>query len=95
MDTTCLEYGFIISIVVSFLKRWPWAANNPKVIAFLLTAVGSAYQVFAKGGAAMTTGPLIQSLVTCAVAQLGTAVGTHEVIVQPVKDYVSSKLIGS
>lgn len=92
MDSTCLVYGFVISLVVSVLKRWPFAANNPKIIAAVLSSAIGLWQAFAHGGAAVTAAT-IGTLVQCVVAQLATAVGTHEIVVQPVTDALSGALL--
>jgi hypothetical protein len=76
----CLVYGAIISLAVSLLKRIPFVKNHPKVIAFILSIAVSLFPTVMHGlqsGAAD-----IGALVTCVLAQLGTAIGVHEVVTQ-------------
>ena len=91
MDPMCLTYGVVISLVVSFLKRWPIAANNPKIVSALLSSALAAWTLFGHGGAAMTTGT-VQTLVGCILTQYAASVATHETVVQPIKDAVVSRL---
>lgn len=71
----CLALGGAISVVVSFLKRWPLVKRNPKVVAFVLATASSVLMPLV--GANPVTWKVI---VMCVLAQFTASVGTHETV---------------
>lgn len=73
----CLMFGPVVSFVVSFLKRYAFIKNNPKLITLIFTMATGAYT--ATHGSAQ--GIDWSAILSCVLVQFSTAVATHETIV--------------
>lgn len=69
----CVVYGPVISFVVDVLKRVPFIANHPKVVAAVLAL---AIALFPLVG---VDKPDVAAIVQCFIIAFGGAIGTHEV----------------
>ncbi len=69
----CVVYGPIISFVIDFLKRIPFIARYPKVVAALLALAVALFPVVG------VDKPDLEAIVNCFVAAFGGALGTNEV----------------
>lgn len=79
MDANCLAYGFVISLIVSVLKRVPFVRNNAKVIAFVLSSIAPLITA-AMAATGHATSVDYATLAVCIGSQFATSVATHEVI---------------
>jgi hypothetical protein len=82
----CLAYGGIISVVVSAAKAIPLVKQYPKIVATVLSIAITLIATFI-GDDQLA----IKPFVICVLTQLAAAVGTHEVVVQPVKKQLDEK----
>lgn len=73
--------GAGITMAVALFKNFPWVKEHPKVIALGISLLVTAAQAFA--GARPSTGVLAFGLNV--LTQLAAAVGTHEMVVKPLK----------
>lgn len=80
MDDACLGYGALIAVAVSFLKKVPFLAKNPKTVAAVLSILSAAIGGFVRGGADFKV------IAFCVIAQLAGAIGTHEVVLKRTLD---------
>ena len=84
-NTICLVAGPLISFLVSALKAIPWVKNNPKWVAFAISAIlGSVTSL-----TGMYHGISIAELAQCVLIQFAGAVTTHEAVVNPIKEKMS------
>jgi hypothetical protein len=81
VDSVCLAAGPLISWVVELGKRIPWVAQYPRQAAFVLAFVVPVLRQLGIGGAAGT----VRDVAVCVLVQLGLAVGTHEVLTDPIR----------
>jgi hypothetical protein len=72
----CLIYGPIITLLVALLKRIPWVAQYPKVVAAILSSL------LAVGGTFFQLGDVSQ-LVQCTLSTFALSVATYEVALKP------------
>jgi ribosomal protein S5 len=70
----CIEYGMLIAVAVSFLKKVPFLAKNPKTVAAVLAILSAGIQGFVRGGADF------KLIAFCVIGQLSGAIGFHEVV---------------
>lgn len=80
MEAACVVYGFLISLAVSLLKRIPFVAKFPKVVASVLSALLAVGNVFL-GGATYAS---IAEIVKCVAEQLAISIAAYEVITKSV-----------
>lgn len=69
----CVIYGPVISFVVDVLKRIPFVAKYPKVVAALLALAVALFPVVG------VDKPDLEAVVNCFVVAFGGALGTNEV----------------
>jgi hypothetical protein len=80
LDPGCLGYGALIAIAVSFLKKVPFIARNPKSVATVLSILAVAIPALVRGGADFKV------IAFCVIAQLGSSIGTQEIILKRTLD---------
>jgi hypothetical protein len=88
IDPICLLYAPVVSWVVDFLKRVPFLARYPKIIALFLTLALSYLQAHPSPGQAFP----ISQLVACVLTTLAGTVATHEIVSEPL--HISDMLMG-
>jgi hypothetical protein len=79
----CALLGPIISFATAGLKRIPFVANNPKLVALIFSVLlnaGTAFYGYFHGGAALPLGTIL----TCVLSSFGVSVATHEVVTKPI-----------
>lgn len=90
MDTECMSYGVIISIIVSALKRVPLVQNNAKKIALVLSSVQPILSmVLMMTGHSLSSGDWKQ-VATCVATQFTASVATHEVVTNSLRDWTET-----
>ncbi|MDX2008253.1 MAG: hypothetical protein SFU83_23665 [Meiothermus sp.] len=72
----CLVYGPVITVVVSLLKRIPWVAQYPKLVAALLSVAA------VLAGSYLNLGDASQ-IVQCVINTFALSVATYEVALKP------------
>lgn len=77
----CVVYGSIISLIVSLLKRIPFVKGNPKLASTIISIMLSSFGLLGTGG---NVGQALQAITLCILIQLGMAIATHEVLVDPI-----------
>lgn len=77
----CVVYGSVISLIVSLLKRISFVKNNPKLATTIISIMLSSFGLLGKGG---NVGQAVQAITLCILIQLGMAIATHEVLVDPI-----------
>lgn len=82
MDSACLAYGAIISVVVSVLKRIPLVNKYPKFTAALLSAAATFITASPLNSDAGVL-HIVVTLLPCIGVQFATAVAFHETVVNP------------
>lgn len=75
-DVICLALSPIVTAIVSLLKRIPLVKNNPKWVAFFISAVVGTY------AATHNSAPGIDytQIAKCVMTYFSGAVATHEVV---------------
>ncbi len=76
----CMALGVVISLVVSFLKKWSWAKAHPQ----LLTTAISVLVAFAVSYFGENSTETIGAFVVCVLQQIAAAIATHEMVVEPI-----------
>ncbi len=80
LEAACLAWGFLISFVVQYLKRTPFVARYPKVVALIAGAISSV--LLALPETAPDKIPL-REIALCILVQFSTAVATYETVIKP------------
>lgn len=85
----CVVYGPIISFVIDFLKRIPFIARYPKVVAALLALAVALFPVVG------VDKPDLEAIVQCFIVAFGGAVAANEVAKKtPIFDELKRRLGG-
>jgi hypothetical protein len=76
VDALCLLYAPVISFVVEFLKRVPFLARFPSLVALFISLAVGWLNVHPSPGQALP----ISQLVVCVLTAYAGAIATHEVV---------------
>lgn len=87
-DPAVFPYGFAVSWVVEFLKRFPILKRYPKVLAMLLAFV---IPLLLGQLASPPHAFPLSHIVACALLIFGTSIVAHEVVTEPVQRNVFNR----